>query len=439
MSTNSIEKAKGVKDILPPDEPYWDFVEEAAKKTARDFDFFRISTPIFEKTELFLRGVGKHTDIVSKEMYSFKTKGDDALTLRPEGTAPVMRAYIENGMKSLAQPVKLFYLEPFFRHERPQHLRQRQFYQVGFETLGFGGSVIDAELIQAATHILRRVGVEGFEFQVNSLGDSLCRPAYMKRLQEYVKDNKRSLCPDCQESMAHRPLNMFECEEEKCARIARMAPKMIDELCEPCHSHFRELLEMLDEIEAPYTLNPFIVRGLDYYTRTVFEIWLSLEGEPSGMRALGGGGRYDELAGELGGGEIPGSGFALGVERLIRVIKNQGLVPPQHNDREKLLFLAQLGFAARKRSLRLSSELMREGIKVSAAFSRESLSSQLRIADKLDVEYALILGEKELFDKSIILRNMKTGNQEILEMRNLVPELKNRLNPISAKMFGLPS
>lgn len=433
--SSSIEKAKGVKDILPPDEPYWDLVEEAAKKTARDFDFFRISTPILEKTELFLRGVGKRTDLVAKEMYSFRTKGDDALTLRPEGTAPVMRAYIENGMKSLAQPVKLFYFEPFFRHESPQHLRQRQFYQVGFEALGFGGSVIDAELIQAATHILRRVGVEGFEFQVNSLGDASCRPAYMKRLQEYVKDNKRSLCLDCEESMVRRPFNMFECQEEKCARVARMAPKMIDELCEPCHSHFRELLEMLDEIEVPYTLNPFIVRGLDYYTRTVFEIWLSLEGEPPGMRALGGGGRYDELAGELGGGEIPGSGFALGVERLIRVIKDQGLVPSQNKEREKSLFLAQLGFAARKRSLKLFSELMREGIRASAAFSRESLSSQLRIADKLGVEYALILGEKELFDKSIILRNMKTGNQEILEMRNLVAELKNRLSPFSTKVF----
>lgn len=425
-----IEKPKGVKDILPLDEPYWEFIEDAAKKTAIDFDFFRISTPIFEKTELFFRGVGRRTDVVSKEMYSFKTKGDDALTLRPEGTAPVMRSYIESGMKSLVQPVKLFYIEPFFRHERPQHLRQRQFYQIGFETLGLGGSVVDAELVQVAEHILCLTGIEGFEFQVNSLGDPSCRPSYMRKLQEYLKNNKRSLCPSCQASIVRRPFNMFECQEEKCIRIARMAPKMIDELCDSCHTHFRELLEMLDEIEVPYTLNPFIVRGLDYYTRTVFEVWLSFNGGPASLRALGGGGRYDGLSLELGGGEIPGSGFALGIERLMSVMKNQGIVPPANRERNKSLFLAQLGFPARKRSLKLFSELLREGVKVSASFSRDSLSSQLRIADKLGVEYALILGEKELFDKSIILRNMKTGNQEILEMRNLVPELKNRLNPV---------
>jgi len=431
MAHGMIEKPKGVKDILPIDEPYWEFVETMVKKAAVDFDFLRISTPIFEKTELFLRGVGKRTDIVSKEMYSFKTKGDDALTLRPEGTAPVMRSYIENGMKSLAQPVKLFYFEPFFRHERPQHLRQRQFYQIGFETLGLGGSVIDAELIQVAEYILGRIGIEGFEFQVNSLGDLQCRPFYMRKFLEYLKNNRRSLCPDCQGSIMRRPFNVFECQEDKCLRIARTAPKMIDELCDPCHNHFRELLEMLDEVQIPYALNPFIVRGLDYYTRTVFEVWFSLNGEPTSLRALGGGGRYDSLASELGGGEIPGSGFALGVERVVSIMKDQGVMPPESKERNKSLFLAQLGFPARKRSLKLFSELLQEGIKISASFSRDSLSSQLRIADKLGVEYALILGEKELLDKSIILRNMKTGNQEILEMRNLIAELKNRLNPVS--------
>lgn len=425
---NTIQAAKGLKDILPEDEPFWNFLEDITKRTARDFDFFRIRTPVLEKTELFLRGVGKRTSLVSKEMYSFKTKGDDALTLRPEGTAPVMRAYIEYGMKSLIQPVKVYYFEQFFRHERPQHLRQRQFYQIGFETLGLDGAVIDAELIQVAYYLLKKTGIEGFEFQVNSLGDTACRPSYIKKLQEYEKTNQLSLCEECKNYINIRPLNFFECREEKCLRLARVAPKMIDELCETCRAHFKQLLETLDEIEVPYTLNPFIVRGLDYYTRTVFEIWLSSQEGQFSQTALGGGGRYDGLSFELGGGEIPGSGFALGVERIIAVIKERGVTLKGGSRRVKLFFLAQLGFPAKKRSLKLFAELLNEGIPVTAAFARDSLSSQLRIADRERVEYALILGEKELIDKSIILRNMRTGNQEILEMRNLLPELKNRLN-----------
>ncbi len=424
-----IESPKGVKDILPQDASYWDFFEEIVKKVAKDFEFSRIRTPIFEKTELFSRGVGKRTDLVLKEMYSFKTKGGDALTLRPEGTAPVMRSYIEHGMKSLVQPVKLFYLGPFFRHERPQHLRQRQFHQVGFETIGLGSSVIDAELVQVAHAILTKMRIEGFEFQINSLGDSNCRPAYLKKIQEYFKTHQRSLCEDCRKSILQRPLNIFECREEKCLHIARVAPKMIDELCEQCHTHFKELLEFLDEIEIPYALNPFIVRGLDYYTRTVFEIWLSIGEGKFSPSALGGGGRYDGLSTELGGGEISASGFALGVERILSILREKEVsIGNKSSENKKSIFLAQLGFLARKRSLRLFSELLKEGIPVIASLARDSLSAQLRIADKVTTEYALILGEKELFDKSIILRNMKTGNQEILEMKNLIPELKNRLN-----------
>lgn len=428
-----IESPKGVKDILPQDEVYWDFIEDTVREIAKDFVFSRIRTPIFEKTDLFLRGVGKRTNLVSKEMYSFKTKGDDALTLRPEGTAPVMRSYIEHGMKSLTQPVKIFYIESFFRHERPQHMRQRQFFQIGFETLGLGASVIDAELIQIAHMLLSKYKIEGFEFQVNSLGDSACRPAYIKKIQEYFKDHQKSLCEDCKKSILQRPLNIFECREEKCLRVGRVAPKMIDVLCEACHTHFRELLELLDEIEIPYALNPFIVRGLDYYTRTVFEVWLSSNEGQFLSTALGGGGRYDGLSGELGEAGIPGSGFALGVERIIAALKetefSKDLAQMRlAGEKKKPIFLAQLGFMAKKRSLKLFAELLKEGITPIASLARDSLSSQLRIADKAGVEYSLILGEKELSDKSIILRNMKTGNQEILEMKNLIHELKNRLN-----------
>ena len=421
-----IESAKGMRDILPQEQPYWDFLEGVVKNIAAGFGFSRIRTPLLEKTELFIHGVGKQTDIVQKEMYSFKTKGGDALTLRPENTAPVMRAYIENGMKAWLQPVKLYYVDPFFRHERPQHLRARQFYQIGFEEIGLEGSGIDAELIQIAHYFLSKLGLDNYEIQVNTLGDEACRGAYVSLLREYIKSNRRSLCETCNERAVRRPLSPFDCKEEKCQRIARVAPKIIDSLCESCREDFKEVLEFLDELEVPYTLNPFVVRGLDYYSKTVFEIWVLRGGKYDPQGAIGGGGRYDGLAKLLGGENIPGSGFALGVERIIDTLKERGIKTPKFQVGG--VFLAQLGFQAKKRAMRLFMELLAEGIKVQASFARDSLSSQLRIADKLDAEYAIIIGEKELYDKSAILRDMKTSNQETLEMKDLIPELKNRLN-----------
>lgn len=415
-----------MRDILPQEQPYWDLFEGVVKQVGTSFNFSRIRTPILEKTELFIRGVGKQTDLVQKEMYSFKTKGGDALTLRPENTAPVMRSYLENGMKAWLQPAKLYYFDPFFRHERPQHLRSRQFYQIGFEEIGLGGSAVDAELIQIAHYFLKRLGLDGYEVEVNTLGDEACRPAYLSLLGDYLKSGKRSLCSTCEGRVPKRPLSVFDCKEDKCQRVARIAPKIIDSLCEPCRTSFKEVLELLDEMEIPYTLNPFIVRGLEYYTRTVFEIWALRGDEYDSSAALGGGGRYDGLSKVLGGEEIPGSGFALGVERIIDTLRERGIRPPRIQGGG--VFVAQLGFAAKKYAMRLYLDLLGEGIKVLSSFARDSLSSQLRLADKLGSSYAIIIGEKELYDRSVLLRDMKTGNQETLEMKDLIPELKNRLN-----------
>lgn len=421
-----IESVKGMRDILPQEDGYWDLIETILKNVAASFGFSRIRTPVLEKTELFIRGVGKQTDIVQKEMYSFKTKGGDALTLRPEMTAPVMRAYIENGMKVQVQPVKLYYFEPSFRHERPQQLRYRQFYQIGFEEIGLGGSAVDAELILIAHYFLSKVGLDDYEFQVNTLGDENCREGYVELLREYLKLNKRSLCDTCNGRMIKRPLSVFDCKEEKCQRVVRVAPKIIDSLCEACRTDFKEVLELLDEVQVPYALNPFIVRGLEYYSRTVYEVWMSRDGELDSQISLGGGGRYDGLAELIGGEHTPGSGFALGIERVEEAVKEKGI--KINKESRGVVFLAQLGFQAKKRAMRLLPELLREGIKVKSSFVRDSLSSQLRIADKLETEYAIIIGEKELYDRSVILRDMKTGNQETLEMKDLVQELKNRLN-----------
>lgn len=421
-----IESVKGMRDILPQEEGYWDLLEATVKNIAISFGFSRIRTPILEKTDLFVRSVGKQTDIVQKEMYSLKTEGGDALTLRPEMTAPVMRAYIENGMKAQIQPVKLYYIEPCFRHERPQQLRYRQFYQIGFEEIGLGGSAVDTELILIAHYFLSKIGLDNYEFQVNTLGDENCREGYVLLLSEYLKSNRRSLCEVCNNRVTKRPLSAFDCKEEKCQRITRMAPKIIDSLCEPCRTDFKEVLELLDEVQVPYALNPFVVRGLEYYSRTVYEIWTSRDGELDSQVSLGGGGRYDGLAELMGGEHTPGSGFALGVERMEEALKEKGIKINKHSS--GVVFLAQLGFQAKKRAMRLLSELLLEGVRVRSSFARNSLSSQLRVADKLEAEYAIIIGEKELYDRSIILRDMKTGNQETLEMKDLVPELKNRLN-----------
>jgi len=422
---------KGMHDILPPMQDYWQYIEQVFREEAEGYGFRRIDTPILEQTELFSRGIGQGTDIVEKEMFSFKTKGGSSLTLRPEATAPIARAFIENGMFNLPNPVKLYTSGPFFRHERPQKSRFRQFHQLDLEILGSADPASDAEIVLVLNNIFKRLKIRNLVFQVSSLGDRECRFSYEDKLRDFLKENKAKLCRDCRRSIDTRPLRVFDCKEEKCQRLARNAPKMIDNLCKACHKHLESVLEILDDLEIPYQLNDRIVRGLDYYTRTVFEVWNTNDSDSSAPIALGGGGRYDYLIESLGGKPTPAVGVALGVERIIELMRLQKIKLPSR--KLPRVFLAHLTFDAKKRCFKLFEDLRKNKIPVSVYFDRNTLRSQLRIADRLGVDYTLILGQKEFLEGTIILRDMKTGNQETIEQKKIISELKARLKKTTLK------
>ena len=316
-----IQALRGMRDILPKEWEYWNYFFEKAERMAKNYGYNRIETPIVEETSLFIHSTGEDTDIVEKEMYKFITKGGDNVSLRPEGTPGIVRAYIENGMSSLPHPVKMYYSGQMFRYERPQAGRYRQFHHFGFEAIGDGFPILDVQIIQLSWKILESLGLGGLSVQINSIGCADCRKSYRKLLIDYYKAKKNKLCQDCKRRFEKNPLRLLDCKEDKCIRIAAFAPQMIDNLCAECHSHFKSVLEYLDEIELPYTLNPHLVRGLDYYTRTVFEIWPE-KGEMAGI-TLAGGGRYDGLVEFLGGESVPAIGAAIGIERVIEELKIQ--------------------------------------------------------------------------------------------------------------------
>jgi histidyl-tRNA synthetase len=414
----------GMHDILTSEQKYFQKIYETSENIANFYQFQKIETPILEETELFSKGIGLATDIVGKEMFTLRTKGGDYLTLRPEGTAPIVRAYIEKGMQNLPQPVKFWYFGPYFRHEKPQAGRYRQFWQFGFEVLGEESSVIDAQIIQIFYNILKELKLKNLIIEINSIGDSQCRPYYKKLLVSYFRSRESSLCADCRRRLRENPLRILDCQEEKCQRIISQAPQMIDHLCENCHSHFKEVLEFLDEIELPYHLNPYLVRGLDYYTKTVFEIYEESE-EGRARGALVGGGRYDALVKLLGGKDTPAVGASAGIERVIAAIKTKAIRLPQES-RPKI-YLAQLGTLAKRKSLGLLEDFRAVKIQVSESFGRDSLKAQLARADKIGVKYTLILGQKEALEGTIIIRDMEKGTQETVKIEKAVREIARRL------------
>ena len=414
----------GMHDILPSDQKYFQKIYEVSENIANFYQFQKIETPILEETELFSKGIGLATDIVGKQMFTLRTKGGDYLTLRPEGTAPVVRAYIKHGMSNLPQPVKLWYFGPYFRYEKPQAGRYRQFWQFGFEVFGEESPVIDTQIIQIFYNISRELKLKNLIVEINSIGDSQCRPYYKKLLMSYFKSRESSLCADCRRRLRENPLRILDCKEEKCQRIISQAPQMIDHLCENCHSHFKEVLEFLDEIELPYHLNPYLVRGLDYYTKTVFEIYEESE-EGRAQGALTGGGRYDALVKLLGGKDTPAVGASTGIERMIAAMKTKAIRLPQES-RPKI-YLAQLGTLAKRKSLRLLEDFRKAKIQVSESFGRDSLKAQLARADKIEVKYTLILGQREALEGTIIIRDMKTGRQETIKTEKVVREIKKKL------------
>ena len=412
-------------DILPEDQQFFGRGYKEADEIAEFYGFQKIDTPIMEDAELFSRGIGLSTDIVEKQMFGLRTKGGDYLALRPEFTAGIARSYIEHGMFNMPQPLKLYSKGPLFRYEHPQAGRYRQFHQVDFEVFGEESAVIDAQIIQIFYNFLKELKFKNLIIEVNSIGDSQCRPYYKKLLGNYLRSRENSLCADCRRRMRENPLRILDCKEEKCQPVKAQAPQIVDHLCEQCNAHFKSVLEFLDELELPYHLNPYLVRGLDYYTKTVFEIFEDTE--EGRQSALAGGGRFDSLVKMLGGKDAPACGGAAGVERIIRAVKERAKTDQIIPAAEKKIFLAQLGELAKRKSLKLFEEFRKARISVAESFGRDSLKTQLRSADRLGSEYALILGQKEALDGTVIIRDMKTGHQETIKMEKVVNEMQKRL------------
>lgn len=424
---------KGTFDILPEDQKYWEKVRKVIKHVALGYGFERIDTPVIESSDLYALSAGETTDVVEKQMYAFKSRGGDALTLRPEGTISVMRSFLEHGMQQLPQPVKLYYMAPMFRYEQPQAGRYRQHHQAGFEVLGDQDPIYDAQVIHLCLLAGEELGLKNLSVEINSIGCSKCRPTYRTQLLRYYRSRAAKLCKDCKRRMKKNPLRLLDCKEEKCQQMHVNAPNLIDHLCQECHDHFKLVLEYLDETGIAYVLNPHLVRGFDYYTKTVFEVFLEdehVEGgsEKSHQRsklALGGGGRYDGLAKALGGKEVPAVGGSLGMERIIGVMKKQDVKVPALFKPD--VFLVQLGALSKKKSLRLFEELRKSGIGVAETFGKDSIKAQLRSADRLGVKISLILGQKEAIDGVVLLREMDSGVQESVELEKIVKVVKERL------------
>lgn len=399
-------RPSGTQDILPDEQPYWEFITAQITTKARDYGFVRIDTPMFESTELFARGVGAGTDIVEKEMYSFVDKGERALTLRPEFTAGVVRAYIENGMHVLPKPVKLYSIGPSFRYERPQAGRYRQFHQFNAEIFGVQDPLADLEIMLLAWDIYEVLGFKDLAFQLNSTGCPACRPGYIAQLQDHYHAHLDVICEDCQRRLEQNPLRLLDCKRDQCQPLIETAPKIRVFLCAECAEHFDVLLGHLDSLQKPYTINHRLVRGLDYYTKTVFEVWAEGIGAQA---AVCGGGRYDGLVELLGGQPTPGVGFAIGLERLVLVLKAQDVNVPAIP--RPPVFIAFLGAASREKAIQLLGEIRRAGLGAQIAMGG-SLRSQLRQADRSGASFAVIIGEDELTQGIATLRDLRTGDQQ---------------------------
>ena len=417
--TGRFQTPRGVHDVLPDQHDYFSYIKRIVRHRFRQNGFRRISTPTFEELELFERGVGADTDIVSKELYVLEDREGKRYALRPEGTAGVVRSYIQHGMGSLPQPVQLYYVEPMFRYDRPQKGRYRQFHQFGCEIIGESDAALDAQVIHLLDTIHHDLGLgEAFTLQVNSIGCQVCRPKYVEDLRAYYDGKERTMCGECKERLQSAPLRVLDCKKEDCQILASMAPKLSAYLCEECRTFHENLLSYLDELKIKYVENPTLVRGLDYYTKTVFEYWDASEGQ---QNAVGGGGRYDGLVELLGGQPTPAVGFASGVERLILAMKAAGVEPPRKDKVD--VFVAQLGPEAKKKSLSILSQLRNAGVRALGAVGKGSIKAQLRLADKFQVPWTIIIGELEVIEGKAILRDMTAGKQRTIPMRDILDEV----------------
>ncbi len=415
----SITAIKGMNDILPGDVETWQFLEQTARDVFGCYGFAEIRTPVPEKTELFCRSIGETTDIVEKEMYTFHDKSENSLTLRPEGTAPVMRSFIQNRLYNLDPVSKLFYMGPMFRYERPQKGRYRQFHQLGVEVLGVEDAKIDAQVLAMLHQYFVRIGIEAVALQINSLGCPECRPAYRESLITYLETRLDSLCPECQRRYVTNPLRVLDCKVSGCQDATVDAPAVIDHLCPACDDHFGQVKKYLQSLDVPFSVNARMVRGLDYYVRTTFELVTDQLGSQNAVAA---GGRYDGLVESLGGPALPGIGFAIGLERLVLMKGDEKVAPvsPQ-------LFIAAIGSEASDRAFVLMSQLQTAGIRAEMDYLGKSLKAQMRRANKLNAAFTLILGEDELKSGQAQLKNMADSSQSTVDLNALTEELKKKL------------
>ncbi len=425
---------RGTKDILPEEQKIWQFISKVVSKKCQSFGCNKIETPIFEYAEVFTKSLGANSDIVTKEMFEVRraksaesiTEDDETKTmvLRPEMTAGIVRSYIEHGMKTWTQPVKLFYEGPCFRYDRPQAGRYRAFHQFGVEIIGDADPLTDATLIYLAYQIFKKIGLaKDLTLDINSIGDAACRPKMKKKLTEYFEKFLPTLCPDCNRRFIENPLRILDCKEEKCQKVIAGAPPLVDLLCATCKNHFKEVLENLDNLQIPYNLNPRLVRGLDYYTRTVFEFFEA--SDASRQKSLLGGGRYDDLVKLFGGEGSPAIGFAAGTERIVEKIREKMIEIPESTTAE--VCIVQIGEKARKMSLPLVATLDEVGIEANCILGKDSLKSQLRMASKMKAKICLIIGQREVLDNSVIIRQMEDGVQETYKMTKLIDVLKKKL------------
>lgn len=413
---------KGVRDILPEESWKWAYVFRMVQETARYFGYSEVHLPIFEHTELFSRGIGDTTDVVEKEMYTFLDKGERSITLRPEATASMVRAYLEHRMGTLPQPVKMWCAGPMFRYERPQKGRYRQFWQVDFESIGAASPYADVEIIAISLELFRRLGLSRLEVVINSVGCPECRPDYRKRLTDYFESRKESLCDTCLGRLERNPLRILDCKRDGCKAVTEDAPDVYDSLCSECREHFDVVRDSLDALGASYRLDKRLVRGLDYYTKTAYEI---LSGELGSQNAVCGGGRYDNLAEAIGGPHVPGVGFAAGVDRIVMVMEQQacsfGSVPSVE------VFAVALDDLSRRNVLQLVDMLRRNGIVAEMDLAGKSMKAQMKAASSRGARFACILGESERASGTVMVKDLATAEQQEISLSLLVAELKNKL------------
>jgi histidyl-tRNA synthetase len=417
----TIRAVRGVHDILPSEGEKWRRIERTAREVFDAYGYEEIRLPIFERTELFARSIGEVTDIVQKEMYTFEDRGGESLTLRPEATAGLLRAYIEHGLYVLPKPIRLYTMGPMFRYERPQAGRYRQFHQLNVEALGEDHPSIDAEVIAMLIEFFRKLGLaDRLELQVNSLGDERddCRPRYRTGLLQYLRENAARLCEECQQRMERNPLRVLDCKTPECRPVLDGAPRLSDFLCADCADHFARTREYLDAMAIRYVTNPRLVRGLDYYVRTTFELTTT---ELGAQNAVAGGGRYDGLIKLLGGPPDPGIGFAVGVERVVQLLPDQG--PEAWEGRRPRVLLIPLGDEALKRLLPVGNRLRASGMHVEISHGERKLGKELERANKLGAQYAVILGADELARGDVLLKDMTAGHQRAVPLTKLEQEL----------------